>query len=380
MPVAPVLKREGSEASSLSSILAAESQPTSAARGGSLNSRRASQREIDLSSLAHDPSGKVKKQAKIDSELKDAIAALKKPNRELAGKSFAETVEQRVVSAPHPRSKFIFSYVIFRANERTESKKPIRNPLFQGVQISATPRANRQMDMFGRSQVPGLSEPIDFGTVPSSSAKMIPQSSLPSQARKSQKNPFLSIEATPTRKTLSVPRPFMDGHSPIGGAFPPSSPIQMRRSSASLFPVIPVIPESAVKPTSKPSMLQETPVKKRPNCVIQHSHPPPVVSGAKEEISENPFLLQETPVKKRPGQPPLALGDREEEAETRFLLQETPVKRRPDHAPLASGDDKENSQLGKSTVHKAKIEVQSQSQEKSIYTALGWDDDFDELA
>lgn len=107
MPAVPGLKREGSEAPSLSSIMSAESQPIFAAnRGGVLNSKRFAQREVDLSSLAPDPNTKARKQAKIESELKEAIAALKKPNRELAGKSFAETAEQRAVPAPHPRSKF----------------------------------------------------------------------------------------------------------------------------------------------------------------------------------------------------------------------------------------------------------------------------------
>lgn len=48
---------------------------------------------------------KAKKQAVVDAELKEAIAALKKPNRELAGKSLAETAEKRSVSASHNRSE-----------------------------------------------------------------------------------------------------------------------------------------------------------------------------------------------------------------------------------------------------------------------------------
>lgn len=106
MPAIPGLKREGSEAPSLVSIMSAEAQPIFASRGGVLNSKRFSQREVDFRALIPDANAKANKQAKIDSELKEAIAALKKPNRELAGKSLAETAEQRVVPAPHPRSKF----------------------------------------------------------------------------------------------------------------------------------------------------------------------------------------------------------------------------------------------------------------------------------
>lgn len=64
-----------------------------------------------MSSLAVDANTKAKKQATIDAELKEAILALKKPNRELAGKTLAETAEQRSVSASH-RSKFIVYIII----------------------------------------------------------------------------------------------------------------------------------------------------------------------------------------------------------------------------------------------------------------------------
>lgn len=106
-PVVPVLKREGSEVPSLSSIPPAESQPLQANRGGVLNSKRFSQREVDMSSLVPEINTKKRKQADIEAELKEAIAALKKPNRELAGKAMVETAEKRSASASMSRSKFI---------------------------------------------------------------------------------------------------------------------------------------------------------------------------------------------------------------------------------------------------------------------------------
>jgi hypothetical protein len=105
-PVLPGLKREASEAPSLSSIPAAESQPLQANRGGVLNSKRFAQREVDMSILAPDAKAKAKKQVNIEAELKEAISALKKPNRELAGKDLAETAEQRSAGSSHSRSKF----------------------------------------------------------------------------------------------------------------------------------------------------------------------------------------------------------------------------------------------------------------------------------
>ena len=108
MPTLPGVKREVSEAPSLSSIPSADSQSLEANRGGVLKSKRFFQREVDLSSLV--PEGtvntKAKKQAMIEAELRDAISALKRPNRELAGKSMVETAEKRAASASHARSKF----------------------------------------------------------------------------------------------------------------------------------------------------------------------------------------------------------------------------------------------------------------------------------
>jgi DNA replication regulator SLD3 len=106
-PIVPGLKREASEAPSLSTIPAADSQPPlKANRPGVLNSKRFSQREVDLSSLAPDVNPKVKKQLNIEAELKEAISALKKPNRELAGKDIVESAAKRTASASHSRSQF----------------------------------------------------------------------------------------------------------------------------------------------------------------------------------------------------------------------------------------------------------------------------------
>jgi DNA replication regulator SLD3 len=107
MPTMPGVKREASEAPSLSSIPIADSQSLEANRGGVLKSKRFFQREVDLSSLVPEGSGntKAKKQAIIEAELRDAISALKKPNRVLAGKSQAETAEKRAASVSHTRSK-----------------------------------------------------------------------------------------------------------------------------------------------------------------------------------------------------------------------------------------------------------------------------------
>lgn len=103
MPSVPGMKREVSEAPSLSSIPMADSQNFEANRGGLLTSKRFSRREIDLTTLAPKANAKAEKKAVIEAELKEAISALKRPNRELAGKSIVETAEKRSASISRSR-------------------------------------------------------------------------------------------------------------------------------------------------------------------------------------------------------------------------------------------------------------------------------------
>ncbi|CAD6446705.1 1561ca9a-3143-42d0-9a98-e30d1f5d6332 [Sclerotinia trifoliorum] len=337
-PTIPGLKREASEAPSLSSIPFVEFKPLHANRGGVLNSKRFSQREIDMSTLAPDANSKAKKQAAIDAELKDAISALKKPNRELAGKSLVETAERRSALAGHPR----------------KSKKPIRNPLFQGsqpVQIKATPKNNRRKDVFGESQST-LSGSRDFeqmkvGLIPPSSVPTIPQSKVrPAYGQ----DPFRdSVQATPSRKSFFTASIHANNfkNCDTDYAIPPSSPLQMRRPSAQLFNSI---PESVVKrPVSAgPRGILETPIKRSSSSILYNG------------IEETP--LRETPVKETP------LGKISE-----WKLGHT-------HPFGPSHHDQENLREVPVALEKTKP-TQIYKKEVSYYEALGWnDDDIDDLA
>ncbi|APA14620.1 hypothetical protein sscle_13g093900 [Sclerotinia sclerotiorum 1980 UF-70] len=339
-PTVPGLKREASEAPSLSSIPFAEFKPLHANRGGVLNSKRFSQREIDMSTLVPDANSKAKKQAAIDAELKDAISAVKKPNRELAGKSLVETAERRSASAGHPR----------------KSKKPIRNPLFQGfqpVQIKATPKNNRRKDVFGESQSTlGGSEQMEVGLVPPSSVPTIPQSKV---RLAYDQDPFRdSIQATPSRKSSSTASMPMDNFKnyDAGYAIPPSSPLQMRRSSAQLFNSI---PDSVVKrPVSAvPRGILETPIKRSSSSTLYN--------GIEETpMKETP--LRETPVKETP------LGK----------ISEWKLGQKNEFGP--SNQDQENLRDVPVALEKMKP-TQIYKKEISYYEALGWnDDDIDDLA
>lgn len=104
--------------------------------------------------------------------------------------------------------------------------------------------------------------------IPPSSLPKIPQSVPRSSGGLSSRNPFLSsVQATPTRKSVPAFSKMSGNMSVFSGDCPPSSPLQMRRSSAQLFPAA---PESVVKKSSPLfSGIADTPIK----AIIGHAHP-----------------------------------------------------------------------------------------------------------
>lgn len=95
--VLPSLKREGS-AVSLYSIPSAKLDIQ--------NTKRYSQREVDLSAASQAYEAKLKKKAKIEKELQGAIATLKKPNPRMAVKEVVEAAERRA-AASNSRSRLL---------------------------------------------------------------------------------------------------------------------------------------------------------------------------------------------------------------------------------------------------------------------------------
>jgi hypothetical protein len=202
--------------------------------------------------------------------------------------------------------------------------------LFDGVQISATPKINRQTDKFQKSQSlhTPAAESSGFDFIPPSSVPGIPQSSLPSQEKDSSRNPFLAtVEATPTRKSTCSNSLSLDFNRSPTNRRDQSSSFKMhaRRSSASLFASV---PDSARKDQaqkilvtlSQISDLPETPVKSRFHSPGTHCHP---LEQVRESEKENDW-------------------------------------------------GKETKQFSN--------EIIEHVQEDNIYKSLGWDDDIDDLA
>ncbi|KFY17185.1 hypothetical protein V492_00830 [Pseudogymnoascus sp. VKM F-4246] len=200
----PTLKREGSEATSLSSIPTMNSLSQHASRTAVHKSRKASQTENDMS-LGTLPDRQSKK-ANIEAELKHAISALKKPNRQLAGQTTVELAEKRATAG---------------ASQSRKAKKPTRNPGFEnmrptGVQILATPKKPRSQNiefgsqMFPRQQEesqlePNFIPPSSISRVPSSGQRLTVPDSSPPLYRSipvSREQHHLSVvNATPTRSS-----------------------------------------------------------------------------------------------------------------------------------------------------------------------------------
>ncbi|CAK7268085.1 hypothetical protein SEPCBS57363_002917 [Sporothrix epigloea] len=132
--VIPGLKRELSDTSLASIPRRASSTSTRDASAKSL-SRSAS--EIIDSNSRTDQSHAARKKALVDAELQDAIDALKKPNRVLAGRATVEAAERR----------------LFGVTAKKPKKQPSRPSPGTTVQVQATPTSNRVQDIFATSKM-----------------------------------------------------------------------------------------------------------------------------------------------------------------------------------------------------------------------------------
>ena len=101
IPLVPGLKREASEPL-LSMIPKSEE--------GSLKERPVNLFSRSTSQIIEDP--RAKKKALIESELQDAISAIKKPNRALVGKEITDAAEKRVLTSIPLKSKKSLPYLV----------------------------------------------------------------------------------------------------------------------------------------------------------------------------------------------------------------------------------------------------------------------------
>lgn len=369
-PIIPGLKREGSETPSLTGIPSMNSQSLYAGRAGVQKSKNFSQREVDLSFNALiDPKSK---KVNIEAELKDAISALKRPNRQLAGKAMVESAEKRTVTA---------------ASQARKAKKPIRNPVFEGVrtsgvQILATPKSNRYKNMDPEPELPPLHmepEP-EPSFIPPSSISRIPNSCLnlanlpgsyppfkatPAKSTGRQQIPVVS--ATPTRN-FSQSR--LEYDLPRVEATPSRAPAA-GRTSLRAENHMPVIADTPIRPAATPKIFEYT------NTTVGNIEIPP--SPSPPRAARNPtidsFMLA-------------PFGSRQENIyetptkQNRILS--TPIKTMTEvqggmRNPLKplSFTSREANNIDGNNDNRVECEIAATKDDGDIYKSLGWDDDDD---
>ncbi|KAL2178715.1 DNA replication regulator SLD3-domain-containing protein [Thermothelomyces heterothallicus CBS 202.75] len=208
--VIPGLKREASESSVMGLVPRAQSGSLKE-RPSNVFSRSTSLGRADL---------KAQRQAQVEAELKDAISALKKPNRALAVKDFVEAAEKRA-----------------SAGQLKKMKKPSRA---SGVQVKATPANNRYKDALAPEKA--RSQPSPVADVPPSSASVVPASTLarkfanrlPTATTSTRLTTADRVQVTPARaSSSSIPATGLRlaRETPGESGIPPSSPIMARKAA-----------------------------------------------------------------------------------------------------------------------------------------------------
>ncbi|KAI9735188.1 MAG: hypothetical protein M1834_001778 [Cirrosporium novae-zelandiae] len=315
--VTALMKRESSEIP-LSSV-------ASFSRGGiqTAAKRHHNNREVDLTAVSQAVEAKLKRRAAVESqktELENAINALKKPHRALVAKEFADTVEKRAGAPSHTSRK---------------SKNPVRNPLGLGVEVMATPSGqNRKRDVLSSAVREMTPTPDESPLIPSSGIK-VPSSSM-RPAFSGRQSSFESmrgwISKSATKKGMSS---IDDTPTKCHSKF-----IDIEKLGENLFSKS--LPLTSSINTSRASF-------KKPKLPLQRS------SGNKTKSFSSVFSINDTPTKKR------SLEDGDE-----TLVTVTPAKKR-------------MSSIGIGSNPKVNISSKSNGDEDSIYAALGWNDDMDEL-
>ena len=299
-------------------------------------SRRYSQREVDLTAVTQATEAKIQRKAAIEKELKGAIATLKRPNPRMAVQELVDSADQRMANV-HSKSR--------------KSSNPQRNPFANSVQVIATPKANRQSEPC--SNLPALPNMQSFEPeiIPPSSGPRVPSSSIRPTTASRPHMARQNLSRTP-RKPI-FPRP---GINPVIGATP-------RRCMSELVQV-----------TSGAHSLIRGPLISDPKEVEPGLSELPEFRS-KQNSFKCPGLsmqAQYTPTKTQKHQ---SFRDHVIDSS----VYNTPTKAT---ARLAAVEDLPSDRKGAENLLAVSAEGYARQQagtRESIYEALGWDDDTDDL-
>ncbi|KAF3764973.1 hypothetical protein M406DRAFT_258833 [Cryphonectria parasitica EP155] len=320
--VIPGLKREASEPLGLDRVPSYD---------GSLRERPRNTLSRSASSAGAEEL-KAQKKITLEAELQEAISALKKPNRQLAGRSIVEEVEKRV-------------------GARAEQKKPVRNAAAASrVQVKATPANFRFRDAvagdargFGTFNAP--MQRTGFDLIPSSSS-VIPGTAPRKSFRDDLRDDLATFHiastpdkvcATPAAARMGAPQ--LEQSIANDTCIPPSSPIMSRKKAtpAQSHLSIPEEPDTGPSSPVLPRIF-ETPAKQR-------STPFPT------SMDEN---ITSTPPKPRPSMD---------------ILFVTPAKRVSTSVPAETTEATLNDTTKVTNNHSA----------PTLYEQMGWNSDYDDL-
>jgi hypothetical protein len=330
-------------------------------RGGIQKAKRTENREVDLNAVARQHETKLRKVQMLADQKKEldaAIKALRKPNRELVSKDIAEDASKRVSSG---------------GGSSRKSKNPVRNPFGEGVQVMATPRANRRRD-------------------PGSGLPPMPRSLVPSRS-------FAGVENSPIGESpLMIPSSSRRAISFSGADSDPFNPRDEGRSPRSSQPEG-AIHETPTRPSSK--IFQSDTIAARrpspsgkglfrvPNLPAPRSSTQPMVPGSPVHSRHTPFVPSES----------LSLSSQQFSQSLNNVrssaIMETPPKRRAPETistptavsfstslnAMVSESHRAHSPpavMGTPVKGAAAVPVTpDKSQSKSIYEQLGWDDELE---
>ncbi|KAH8676244.1 DNA replication regulator SLD3-domain-containing protein [Xylariales sp. PMI_506] len=222
-PIVPLLKRETSDRTSLTSVPCRDS-------ADAVDAHEAAEEAASIaSSRRRTQEERAQKDAQIKAELQDAISGLRKPNREVVGKAMEEAAERRATTS---------------LSQLRKSRKPIQHAQPPSI-VKATPVGPRFRDALARDSqsrsIPRLAYPEFIEQAHSPSVSVIPSSaprkrkvgvafgpteSTPAASKYG--GPVDSIGATPAKASI-LRRDPISMASPDEGVVLASSPVMSRK-------------------------------------------------------------------------------------------------------------------------------------------------------
>ncbi|RDW76418.1 uncharacterized protein DSM5745_06410 [Aspergillus mulundensis] len=342
-------------------------------RGGIQKAKRAENREVDLFAVARQHETKLKRVqmlAEQKKELDAAILALRKPNRELVAKDIAQDAEKRTSSSRKP-------------------KNPVRNPMGQGVQVMATPSKIRKRDVglppLPKSVTRSKSKPAVVSSSPFTAEPQV----IPGSTIKPSSLPFTvdtAVQETPSRRPAQPmalskdPAEASVAESPgpgTGNLFRvPRRPAPRPTETNPLTPV---------RSQHQDAADVVTPIDGRQSQRLPPSPPPLFALPAKVTPSKSSMIFETPPKPKAVPVPVPVVASRRpsiSNPSNSALVFETPPKPKavPDPVPVvASRRPSIPTSVSAPALVPGPVEAQvvPVTPEKSIYSALGWDDDDD---